>query len=37
MKKIFIFGAGGHSKVVIDIVEQAGGRQIVGLIDDALP
>lgn len=33
MKPIVIFGAGGHAKVVIDIIEKSGEYQIVGLID----
>lgn len=33
MEKIFIFGAGGHSKVIIDIVEAEGKYKIEGLID----
>ncbi|MEH7226708.1 acetyltransferase [Bacillus sp. JJ1566] len=33
MNNIIIFGSGGHSKVVIDIVEKAGKYNILGLID----
>jgi sugar O-acyltransferase (sialic acid O-acetyltransferase NeuD family) len=33
-KPIFIFGASGHAKVVIDIVEQEGRYSIHGLFDD---
>ncbi|NKE04715.1 acetyltransferase [Mesobacillus selenatarsenatis] len=33
MKNIVIFGSGGHSKVIIDIVEKMGVYKIVGLID----
>ncbi|TKD70751.1 hypothetical protein [Pseudalkalibacillus hwajinpoensis] len=33
MDKIEIFGSGGHSKVVIDIVEKEARYKIVGLID----
>lgn len=33
-EKIFIFGASGHAKVVIDIVERQGGYEIAFLIDD---
>ncbi|WP_226086129.1 hypothetical protein [Mesobacillus sp. S13] len=33
MKNIVIFGSGGHSKVIIDIVEEMGIYKIVGLID----
>ena len=32
--KIFVFGASGHSKVVIDILEQQGLYEIVFLVDD---
>lgn len=34
MANIFIYGAGGHAKVIIDIIEQAGIEKIVGLVDD---
>lgn len=33
-KKILIYGASGHGKVIIDIVEKEGRNKIVGLIDD---
>nr|WP_304220112.1 acetyltransferase [Fredinandcohnia onubensis] len=33
MNKIVIFGSGGHSKVVIDIIEKAEEYNILGLID----
>ncbi len=33
--KVFIFGASGHAKVVIDIIEQQGVYEIVFLVDDA--
>lgn len=33
MKNILIIGASGHAKVIIDIVEQQGKYQIIGLID----
>lgn len=33
-KKIFIFGASGHAKVVIDIVERADRYEIAFLVDD---
>lgn len=33
-EKIFIFGASGHAKVIIDIVEQAGLYEIAFLVDD---
>lgn len=34
-RELLIYGASGHAKVVIDIVEQQGLHKIVGLIDDA--
>lgn len=37
MDKIVIIGSSGHARVVIDIVEQAGHYQIVGLIDRFRP
>jgi sugar O-acyltransferase (sialic acid O-acetyltransferase NeuD family) len=37
MEKIVIIGASGHAKVVIDIVEQAGRFEIVGLVDRDSP
>ena len=30
---ILIFGAGGHAKVIIDLVEKEGSHNILGLID----
>jgi sugar O-acyltransferase (sialic acid O-acetyltransferase NeuD family) len=35
-KKLVVFGAGGHAKVVIDIIEQQGDYEIAGLLDDDL-
>ena len=35
-EKIFIFGASGHAKVVIDIIERQGLYEIVSLFDDDL-
>ena len=32
--KMIVYGAGGHAKVVLDILEQEGRYQIVGLVDD---
>ena len=32
--KLIVFGAGGHAKVVIDIVERQGKYEIAGLLDD---
>lgn len=36
MEKILVYGAGGHSKVVIDAVEKEKKYKIVGIIDDNL-
>ena len=35
-EKLIVFGASGHAKVVIDIVERQGEFEIVGLLDDDL-
>lgn len=35
-EKIFVFGASGHSKVVIDIIEKQGLYEIAFLVDDDL-
>jgi sugar O-acyltransferase (sialic acid O-acetyltransferase NeuD family) len=35
MEDIVIFGSGGHSKVIIDIVEKEGEYNIIGLIDES--
>lgn len=35
-EKLVVFGAGGHAKVVIDMVEQQGNYEIAGLLDDDL-
>jgi len=35
-EKLVVFGAGGHAKVVIDIIEQQGDYEITGLLDDDL-
>ena len=35
-EQLVVFGAGGHAKVVIDIVEQQGEYEITGLLDDDL-
>lgn len=32
--RIFLFGASGHAKVVIDILERGGGAKVVFLVDD---
>ena len=32
-KQFFLYGAGGHAKVIMDVIEAAGGR-IEGVIDD---
>lgn len=34
-KRVIVFGAGGHAKVVVDVLEQMGVYQIVGLVDDS--
>jgi len=34
MKNIIIFGTGGHSKVIVDIIEKQGKYNIVGFIDE---
>ena len=33
-EKLIVFGAGGHAKVVVDIIEQQGEYEIAGLVDD---
>lgn len=33
-EKLVLFGAGGHAKVVIDIIERQGNYEIAGLLDD---
>jgi sugar O-acyltransferase (sialic acid O-acetyltransferase NeuD family) len=33
-EKLVVFGAGGHAKVVIDVIEQQGHYEIAGLLDD---
>lgn len=35
-EKLIVFGAGGHAKVVIDIIELRGDYEIAGLLDDDL-
>lgn len=35
-EKIFVFGASGHAKVVIDIIEQQGLYEVAFLVDDDL-
>jgi sugar O-acyltransferase (sialic acid O-acetyltransferase NeuD family) len=35
-EKIFVFGAGGHAKVVIDAVEREGRHKIAWICDDAV-
>lgn len=37
MESIIVFGAGGHAKAVIDVIEKAGIYSIVGLIDSNKP
>ena len=36
-EKIVIYGAGGHGKAIIDIIEKENRYQIIGLIDDHKP
>ncbi|MGK5090826.1 acetyltransferase [Deltaproteobacteria bacterium TL4] len=36
MSDIFVFGASGHAKVVIDIIENSGKDTILFLVDDAI-
>jgi sugar O-acyltransferase (sialic acid O-acetyltransferase NeuD family) len=33
-EKLVLFGAGGHAKVIIDIIEQQGRYEIAGILDD---
>ena len=33
MEKIIVFGAGGHAKAVIDVIEKAGLYEITGILD----
>ncbi|AIZ42288.1 acetyltransferase [Cellulophaga baltica] len=37
MKKVIVFGASGHAKVVIDIIEQQNQYEIFGLVDSFKP
>lgn len=37
MKKVALIGSSGHSKSVIDVIQQEGALDIVGLIDDYKP
>lgn len=37
MKKILVFGSGGHAKVVIDIIEKSNKYEIFGIIDSFRP
>lgn len=34
-KRVIVFGAGGHAKVVVDVLEQMESYQIAGLVDDS--
>ena len=34
MKKVLVYGAGGHAKVLLDILERIGQYEIAGLIDN---
>lgn len=33
LRKIIVFGAGGHAKAVIDVIEKAGLYEIIGILD----
>jgi len=35
-EKIFVFGAGGHTKVLIDSLERKGGHKIAWVCDDGV-
>lgn len=35
--KVVVFGAGGHAKVALDVLEQMGSYVVVGLLDDSAP
>jgi sugar O-acyltransferase (sialic acid O-acetyltransferase NeuD family) len=35
-RKIVVFGAGGHAKVVLDVLERMGRYSVVGLLDDSM-
>ena len=37
MKKIVLFGSGGHAKVIVDIIEKEGLYKILGFIDPNRP
>jgi len=37
MKKVIIWGASGHARVVVDILREAGGTQVIGFLDDTNP
>ncbi|MFC5406789.1 acetyltransferase [Cohnella soli] len=37
MKSILIYGAGGHAKAVIDVIEKAGECRVTGLLDRIKP
>ena len=36
IKRVIVCGAGGHAKVVVDVLEKMGIYQIVGFVDDSL-
>jgi len=36
-KKVVIFGSGGHAKVVLEILEEMGGYEVVGVVEKARP
>jgi FlaA1/EpsC-like NDP-sugar epimerase len=35
-EKVFVYGASGHAKVVIDAIEREGSRDIAWIFDDAI-
>ena len=37
MSRVLVVGASGHAKVVLDIIEQEGRHEVVGLLDDFKP
>ena len=34
MKDIFLYGAGGHARVIVDSIEKMAIYKLVGLVDD---
>ncbi len=37
LPKLLIYGAGGHSKTIIDLLRSLGNYQLVGIVDDGVP